>query len=286
MSSTRRLHPLTPLLPLLLLDLACAAQHPMNVPSMTPLPAAGLAAPTPAPLAENHFLRDRSSAVTPAALATILAAPTYLEVDARVGVLPVSTGYGADEDVPLTQVPGLLGEALDDSGLFEGVSEVSTDFPSDGSLAGLRELAARYRAEYLLLYRHRFVDDAYANPWAASYLTLVTIPFAPGHTLETTGVVEATLLDVKSGTLLFTVFERVHAKTSENVWQHDRKRRELKEQLLADATRALTEQVMVKIRRLVSARPGEVAAAGAKAGRDRAEDVPAGAPAPTPLGAL
>jgi hypothetical protein len=197
-------------------------------------------------------------------------------------VLPVSTGYGADEDVPLTRVPGLLGEALDDSGLFEGVSEVSTDFPSDGSLAGLRELAARYRAEYLLLYRHRFVDDAYANPWAASYLTLVTIPFVPGHTLETAGVVEATLLDVKSGTLLFTVFQRVHAKTSENVWLHDRKRRELKEQLLVDATRALTEQVMLKIRRLVSARPGEAAAAQAGGhGLDGAT-----APAPAALGTL
>lgn len=279
MSSPRTLRPLTLLLPLLALDLACAAHQPMNAPAMMPLATEAPAAPTPAPLAEDHFLRDRGSAVSPAALATILAAPTYLEPHARVGVLPVSTGYGADEDVPLTRVPGLLGDALDDSGLFEGVSEVSTDFPSDGSLAGLRELAARYRAEYLLLYRHRFVDDAYANPWAAAYLTLVTIPFVPGQTLETTGVVEATLFDVKSGTLLFTVFERVHAKSSENVWQHERKRRELKAQLLADATRALTEQVMIKIRRLVAARPGEVASGGPR------EPAPGGAP-PAALGTL
>lgn len=234
---------------------ACAASQRYE-PVMAPLPVAAEAPPpAPAPLVQNHFLRDRSSAVTPEALATILAAPTFLEDGARIGVLPVSTGYGADADVPLTTVPGVLGEALDGTGLFEGVSEVSTDFPSDGNLAGLRELAARYRAEYLLLYRHRFVDDAYASPWAATYVTLVTIPFAPGSTLETAGVVEATLLDVKSGTLLFTVFERVRARSTENVWQHDRKRRELKEKLLAEATDKLSDQVLSKLRRLVAARP-------------------------------
>ncbi len=232
-------------------------QH--NAPTMAPLPVA--AAPAPAPLVENHFLRDRTSAVSPEALARILSAPTFLEEGARIGVLPVSTGYGADADVPLTTVPGVLGDKLDGTGLFEGVSEVSTDFPSDGSLAGLRELAARYRAEYLLLYRHRFVDHDYVNPWAATYVTLVTIPFAPGATIETAGVVEATLLDVKSGTLLFTVFERIRAKSTENVWQHDRKRREMKERLLADATAKLSDQVIGKIRRLVVARPAPASTA-------------------------
>lgn len=242
-------HPL--LLTPLLIAAGCAASRP-NAPTMSPLP---LTPEPPAPLDQNHFLRDRGASVSPEALATILAAPTFLEDGARIGVLPVSTGYGADADLPLASVPGILGQELDATGLFEGVSEVSTDFPSDGNLAGLRELAARYRAEYLLLYRHRFVDDAYANPWAASYVALVTIPFAPGSTLETSGVVEATLLDVKSGTLLFTVFERIRARSSENVWQHDRKRRELKERLLAEATAKLSEQVLSKIRRLAGARP-------------------------------
>jgi len=247
-------------LSVLALSAGCAASRAMAPVQMAPLALADAPAPeAPRPL-EDHFLRDRGSAVTPEALAIILAAPTYLEEAARIGILPVSTGYGIDADVPLTTVPGVLGEKIEGTGLFEGVSEVSTDFPSDGNLAGLRELAARYRAEYLLLYRHRFVDDGYANPWAASYVTLVTIPFVPGTTMETSGVVEATLLDVRSGTLLFTVFERIRAKSSENVWQHDRKRRELKETLLADATAKLTDQVLAKMRRLVAARPSSSAA--------------------------
>ena len=35
--------------------------------------------------------------------------------------------------------------------IFEVATEMSTDWPADGGISGLRELAARYRAEYLLL---------------------------------------------------------------------------------------------------------------------------------------
>lgn len=55
--------------------------------------------------------------------------------------------------------------------LGQVVSEVTTDWPTDGSIAGLRKLAARYRGEYLLLYRHRFVDRSWTNGWALSWLT-------------------------------------------------------------------------------------------------------------------
>ncbi len=40
----------------------------------------------------------------------------------------------------------------------------------------LRELAARYRSEYLLLYRHRFVDRSYTNAWGWLYLLAAARP--------------------------------------------------------------------------------------------------------------
>ena len=68
---------------------------------------------------------------------------------------------------------------------------------------------------------------------------------------------EATLFDVRTGTILFTVYERVEGKSGENVWQNDRKRRQLKEGLLAKAAEKLAEEVVSKSRRLASARPAK-----------------------------
>ncbi|PKN54570.1 MAG: hypothetical protein CVU56_25965 [Deltaproteobacteria bacterium HGW-Deltaproteobacteria-14] len=231
---------------------ACASAAPLRA-AMEPLPLAAIA-PAPAPLEEDFFVRDKM-ALADDDLRTILRAPAYLEEHARIGIVTVSSGYAVDADLPTTAVPGVLADQLEDSGHFEIVSEVSTDWPSASGLSGLRELAARYRAEYLLLYRHRFVDRSYTNAWALGWITIVGAFFLPHNTIETAGVVEATLFDVKSGTLLFTVFDRVQRTIDTNVWQNDRKRRRIKEELLSDATKSLTEHVLNKVRLLVVARP-------------------------------
>jgi len=231
---------------------ACAAAAPLRA-EMEPLPLAAVA-PPPAPLEKDFFARDKM-AIADTELKTILRAPVYLEEDSRIGIVTVSSGYAIDEDLPTTSVPGVLADQLEDSGHFEIVSEVSTDWPSASGISGLRELAARYRAEYLLLYRHRFVDRSYTNAWALGWVTVVGAFFLPHNTIETAGVVEATLFDVKSGTLLFTVFDRVDETIEANIWQNDRKRRKVKERLLADATKSLSEHVLAKVRHLVAARP-------------------------------
>lgn len=229
----------------------CAAHAPMQA-SMKPLDLG--APPVAAVLEEDHFNRDRIGTITEEHLRTILAAPAFLEADSRVGIVQVSSGYEADSDLPLTGVTAHLAKALSDTGEFEIVTEVSTDWPSTSSVAGLRELAARYRAEYLLLYRHRFVDRDYANAWAIGYVTIVGALFLPGNTLETAGVVEATLFDVRTGTLMFTIFERVSTTTDENVWQNDRKRRAVKADLLQKAQSLLAKDVVAKVQRLASVR--------------------------------
>ena len=123
------------------------------------------------------------------------------------------------------------------------------------NVAGMRELATRYRSEYLLLYRHRFVDQSWTNGWGWAYLTVLGSLAVPSHTVETAGVLEATLFDVKTGTLLFTVFERTHEESDLNVWNNDVKLRRMKEKQVREAAVKLTDRVMSKVRSLVAARP-------------------------------
>jgi hypothetical protein len=208
-------------------------------------------------LKKDHFKRDHSGSISEQDLRAVLDAPVFLEADARLGVVPVATCYQPDPDLPLAVVPQKLSAAMEDSGLFTVTTEVSTDWPADSGVSGLRELAARYRSEYLLLYRHRFVDRSYTNSWGWFYLTVLGIFVAPSQTLETDGVLEATLFDIKTGTLLFTVFERVHHESDENLFHNDRKRRLMKEKLLTEAAKKLADQVVHKSRLLAASRPVE-----------------------------
>lgn len=231
-----------------------AARKPM-APTMAPLAVAAEA--RPAPLVENHFQRDRIGGLAEEKVREILAAPVFLERDARIGIVPVVERYEPDGGLPLTAVTGLLADRLADAGIFEVVSEVSTDWPSTRSISGLRELAARYRSEYLLLYRHRFVERRYSNAWSWAWLTVVGGLLVPGETFETAGVLEATLFDVKSGTLLFTVFERIDGEEDAGIWHTDRTARRLKEGLLDKAADGLEGRIQEKLRALIAARPAD-----------------------------
>ncbi|MCB9525196.1 MAG: hypothetical protein H6702_17725 [Myxococcales bacterium] len=232
---------------------ACGAAHRPSAPTMKPL---ALAQPAqPKVLEENHFQRDKVGTVSEGAIREILAAPVFLEAKARLGIVPVETGYELDKDVPLTEVTGQLAERLTDAGFFEVASEVTTDWPGTRSVAGLREIATRYRAEYLLLYRHRFVDWQNVNGWGVSWLAVLPILFAPHNTVEVSGVLEATLFDVKTGTLLFTVYERVGDERKQNIWHPARKLRHFKRDLLKQATEKLAAKVDGRLRLLVAARP-------------------------------
>jgi hypothetical protein len=212
----------------------CASSQHLTAPSMAPLVET---------LQVDHFKGDESHRITDQALREILAAPVVLEEGARVGVVPVTGEYAADTEVPLTPALAQLSSALKNSASFEVVTEVSTGWPTAAGIAGLRELAARYRTEYLLLYRHRFIDDSSVNAWAAFYPTVLGALFVPSNTLRAAGVMEATLFDVKSGTIIFTSFERVSGNSEENVWQNDRKMRVLREQLVKDGAEKLGKDV-------------------------------------------
>ncbi|MCC6622868.1 MAG: hypothetical protein IT385_16535 [Deltaproteobacteria bacterium] len=258
---------------------ACGASRPL-VAHMEPMRMEQ--APTPPPvLTENHFKRDIMGDLDERQLREILVSPVFLEDKARIGILPVSSGYESDPDMPLDRVPGGLEKALSDSGHFEVVSEVTTDWPHASTLGGLRELAARYRAEYLLLYRSRFVTRSHANAWALGWVTIVGGLILPHRTIEVAGVMEATLLDVKTGTLLFTAFERTYTTSDENVWQNDRKRVAMKEELRKKGMKTLTAKVLDQVGRLAAARPAEVVPPAVPARVDvRVPEVVVGEPSP------
>lgn len=230
---------------------ACA-HGSASMPELAPLVFESTGAPA---LQENHFARDKVSGLGEAELKAILAAPVFLEEGARLGVVPVASRYELDSEVPQEATPAQVSDALESSGLFELTTEVSTDWPTDRGLPGLRELAGRYRVEYLLLYRQRFNEAERANGWAALYPTIIGLFAAPGQTVEEAGVLEATLFDVKTGTILFTVHERVRGDVSATVPLSGRRGEELRQKLLAEAAPKLAQQVVSKCRRLAAARP-------------------------------
>jgi hypothetical protein len=223
-----------------------AACHTRFLPLSAPQPALSM-------LSEDHFQRDRAGGVSEEGLRAILDAPVSLDETQRLGVLPVGLAYRPDFDVPLPTVPAELIRSLDAAGLFRATTEMATDWPADGDVPGLRELAARYRSGYLLLFRQRFVDEGYTNAWAWLYPTLVGALLAPSRTVELAGVLEASLFDVRTGTILFTVYERVHGASDETLVAEDRKRREMKARLAQEAAAKLAEQVVSKVRRLAAA---------------------------------
>lgn len=230
----------------------CAAANRVAAPQLPPLEVEAAAAPPV--LQTNHFQRDRA-ALGEDAIREILAAPVFLESESRIGVVRVSDSYERSGEVPVEKITDTLEQALRDTGLFELSTEMSTDWPADRGTAGLRELAARYRCDYLLLYRHRFATETYANHYAWLYLTVVGIFAAPARTVETAGVLEATLFDVKTGTLLFTAYERVHDDAHADAFSTDQAESEMQARLVDEAAKGLADRVVTHTRRLAAA-PG------------------------------
>ena len=68
-------------------------------------------------------------------------------------------------------------------------------------------------------------------------------------------MLEATLFDVKTGTLLFTVQERIGGTERVNALQPKRKAEALQRRLLEQAGEQLAQGLVQKMRRLAAARP-------------------------------
>jgi hypothetical protein len=205
---------------------ACAGAGKSSSFAMAAAAPEAVAAEPPAPLERSHFSRNPDGTMSEDDLQKVLDAPIELDLPARVGVLPIVSasdwrGPGPDYDVPLGA--GEFADKLRASEDFSLVTEVMP-IPSGAlGMEALREMAARYRLRYIVLYRETYTRTERSNGWAFGYATLVGALFLPGETLRVDGYLEASLFDVKTGLLLFTVRRGVSASRDSSVWHQDDK---------------------------------------------------------------
>ena len=239
-------------LPLLVAMTGCGAQSEgMRSPSqpMSPAPAA------PRVLTESLYSKDSSGALNESDLQRVLESPIDLQFPARVGVVPLAAPFDPKSDVSLgtrSVASRDLAQALIGSSYFSHVSDISTDLPNVGGIEGLRVLAARYRMRYLLLYSERFEDATHLNGWAWFYPTLVGMFIAPGVTVKSYGVAQADLLDVRTGTVLFSVVQPMGTDSNELMIGAARSHRDEQASAASGAAKALAKRITAQTNALVA----------------------------------
>lgn len=171
-----------------------------------------------APAVLERSLFSQTGALTEDDMQRVLSSPIDLVFPARVGVVPLAAPFDPAED-PSLSVRSVashhFAKNLRRSEHFTHVSDISTDLPNVGGIEGLRAIAARYRLRYLVLYSEHFEDETHLNGWAWLYPTLIGMFVAPGVTVESYGIAQADLIDVRTGTVLFSVIEPMAVSEAE-----------------------------------------------------------------------
>lgn len=228
---------------------------------MASAPMAAAAAPAaPPPLQRSEFSKDPNGALTEDALQKILAAPIELELPARVGVLPVATASDWRGPNPDDRVPAGLSafvNRLRRDAAFSLVTQTMV-IPSGAlGMEALREIAARYRLRYLILYREVLAKESSLNPWAWGYATVVGALFLPGQRQEVFGYIEASMFDVKTGLLMFTTRRSIHAEQRANEWRTKTKLAKLAAAATTKFAPELATDALVDLRRFAAAARAE-----------------------------
>jgi hypothetical protein len=196
----------------------CGAAKAQYASSAVTVPSAA----SPQKLERSVFARDPNGQLNEQEIQRILQAPLELDLPARVGLLPIIDaadwrGPGPSYEMAPSAVAHLV-KGLRGTEPFTLVTEMMP-IPSGAlGMEALREMAARYQLRYVLLYREKVATRERANPWAIGYATVVGALFLPGDTLSVDGYVEASLFDVKTGILVYTVRRRVTGKRRTNIW--------------------------------------------------------------------
>jgi hypothetical protein len=217
-------------------------------------------APPPPPLDRSLFARDPNGQLAEDALQKILAAPIELELPARVGVMPVMTpadwrGPGPDHRVPTGM--STLVERLRRDAAFSLVTQTMV-IPSGAlGMEALREVAARYRLRYLILYREVIAKRGSLNRWAWGYATGVGALFLPGQRQDVFGYIEASMFDVKTGLLMFTTRRAIAASQSTNQWHKQDKLDKLAALATSKFAPELAADVLADLRRFAAAAHAE-----------------------------
>jgi hypothetical protein len=238
---------------------ACGAK--MKMASAPMAAGATLAMPQqPPPLDRSVFDKNPNGALTEEALQKIPASPIELDLPARVGVLPIVTatdwrGPNPDSRVPAGVAP--LVNTLRKDPAFSLVTQTMV-IPSGAlGMEALREIAARYRLRYLMLYREVLAKGSRLNPWAWGYATLVGALFLPGQHQEVYGYTELSMFDVKTGLLMFTTRRAITASQTTNQWHQQVKLDQLAANAVAKFAPDLALDALADLRRFASAAEAE-----------------------------
>ncbi|APR85289.1 Hypothetical protein A7982_10638 [Minicystis rosea] len=236
--------------PVVALLSGCAAAPPHA--AEAPAPAAAQA---PAPLARSFYSKDANGSLSEGDLQHVLESPIDLQFPARIGVVPLDQPFNGRSNATVTVrsvASRDFAAAVASNENFSHVSDVSTELPNSGGIEGLRVLAARYRLRYLLLYTERFEDDTHLNGLAWLYPTILGMFVSPGVTVESRGLAQADLLDVRTGTILFSVVEPLHVKSKEFMIGAGRAHRDLQAKAAAEAARRLAKSVTLQTNQMLA----------------------------------
>ena len=215
---------------------------------------------------ENHQEED---------IARVLDAPLEMAFPARAGLVVLDApfsraAYSCLE--PGDRAPQLLARSIEKSRHFKLVSDISPHLADGQHVEGLRELAARYRLKYLVVLTRKFADRSHVNSFGWAWLSVVGIPFAPAYTVRTEGLFEASLMDVRTGTFLFTTQVHTQAWKRETPFAAERSLARLQRTASLEAVRELAKRFMARCDRLVPAKSdGKQTTTLAGAGMARAE---------------
>ncbi len=214
-------------------------------------------APAPAQqvLGKSLYAKNKGGGLSEEQLQKILESPIDLQFPARVGVVPLAAPFDPEENPTLrirTTAAGSFATALDGASQFSHISDVSTELPHVGGIEGLRVLAARYRLRYLLLYSERFENATHANGWAWLYPTVLGIFLSPGITVESDGIAQVDLLDVRTGPVLFSVMEPMHVSSQQLAIPSARAHDEKKAEAAGEAAKTLAKRVALQAKQLVA----------------------------------
>lgn len=237
-----------------------------------------------AALDQSLFAKDPRGVLSEDTIQAILRRPLEIELPARVGVLPITPardwqGPGPSDEAP--PASARFAAELRGGEPFTMVTEMISIPSGSLGMEALRALAARYKLRYVVLYRENITKKRKTNAWSIGYLTIVGALFLPGDTLEVDGYVEASMFDVKTGLLMFTVRKRVRSKDKHNPWYTDDKLEQLENRLAVQAAGELAAELRSGIHAFEAA----VAAEQTPAPSDTTD--PAGpAPAAAPTAAI
>lgn len=212
------------------------------------------AAPAPQPVLERSlFGRDQTGAVSENDLQKILDARLDVALPARIGVVALDVAFDPEKRAPVglqSIVAKTMSKRLKGSNHFSAVTDVSTELPNQSGLEGLRTIAARYRTRYLLLTSAITEDSSHLNNWAWLYATGVGVLLFPGQTVATNGLLEASLFDVKTGTVLYTVREPFQSSSITWLVGSDREHAQADGKAISEAADRLAKKALTETEEL------------------------------------